>query len=423
MRVAAGTDYPIAVHGGTAPAAWARSRWLELTPGPGERRLRAATALSGPPPARSTTRRHGRPASPRTAACTSQRRRSGVVQLDGGRVRACGLDYSRELLRGRRRRLHRRGVDALTTVVRSDSSYSSAGQRLRFDAVAGTTYRIALAGVYGDTGSYQVAVNPVAAPANDHFANATELTGTSAEVTGSTTDASRESGEPVHCTSTSSSPGSIWYRWTAPASGKVTLDYGTSFGGASGAVYTGTAVGQLTTVVKSSDYVAWQKSLTFNATAGTTYRIAMRRYVHQRGRCEAQRSSSGRPAAERRRSRTRSDLTGATTSTPAAPSTARPGPAEPYARRLHREPVGVAPVGRRRDGPGRPSTRRAARSTPCWASTPARASGRCSSVASERRRRGGHASAVTFVATAGTVYGIAVDGRSRGVGRRVLGST
>src|SRR4051812_18672032 len=68
-----------------------------------------------------------------------------------------------------------------------------------------------------------------AQPANNNFANRITLTGTPVTVTGSTTGAGNETGENL-------TPGgnrigsTVWYTWTAPATGVVVMDtFGSSF--------------------------------------------------------------------------------------------------------------------------------------------------------------------------------------------------
>ncbi|MBX3727790.1 MAG: WD40 repeat domain-containing protein, partial [Candidatus Sumerlaeia bacterium] len=62
----------------------------------------------------------------------------------------------------------------------------------------------------------------VAQPANDHFANATLLSGLSGSVDGSTIGATRELFEPRHWYGGDEADApSVWYRWVAPASGTV----------------------------------------------------------------------------------------------------------------------------------------------------------------------------------------------------------
>src|SRR5439155_15585934 len=71
---------------------------------------------------------------------------------------------------------------------------------------------------------------------------------------------------------------SVWWTWTAPAGGSVTIKTaGSSFDTLLG-VYTGTSVSTLTTIASNDDSGGLQSSVTFNAIAGTTYRIAVDGY-------------------------------------------------------------------------------------------------------------------------------------------------
>lgn len=112
------------------------------------------------------------------------------------------------------------------------------------------------------------------APPNDNFANAQALLGPSGSVTGSNIGATREPGEPT----IAGNPGgqSVWYSWTAPFSGSVTFTtYGSDFDTLLG-VYLGTNVAGLTLVADNNNANnTLQSSVTFIATAGTTYAIAV----------------------------------------------------------------------------------------------------------------------------------------------------
>jgi subtilisin family serine protease len=105
-------------------------------------------------------------------------------------------------------------------------------------------------------------------PANDDFAAAITIAGAPFTVSGINVDATKEAGEPNH----GGDPGgrSVWWSWTAPASGRVLLTTaGSSFSAVLG-VYTGTAVGQLTAVASGSPGTA-----AFDTAAGTQYFIAV----------------------------------------------------------------------------------------------------------------------------------------------------
>src|SRR3954468_6962602 len=80
-----------------------------------------------------------------------------------------------------------------------------------------------------------------AAPANDNFANAAALTGTLAPATGNTSEATAEPfergvfpGETPERT--------VWWTWTAPASGPLVVDTCGSSAAAQPLVYTGTSL-------------------------------------------------------------------------------------------------------------------------------------------------------------------------------------
>jgi hypothetical protein len=112
-----------------------------------------------------------------------------------------------------------------------------------------------------------------APPANDAFADAQELNGRVASVAGLNKDATKEAGEPAHA----GEPGgaSVWYRWTAPASGQAFLstcgsDFDTLL-----AVYTGSSVGALAQVAANDDVCGLQSQVSFEASEGVTYRIAV----------------------------------------------------------------------------------------------------------------------------------------------------
>lgn len=129
-----------------------------------------------------------------------------------------------------------------------------------------------------DIDGAQQLYGPPGVPANDNFASAVALTLTNNAVTaaGFNTNATKETGEPNHASNRGGR--SVWWRWTAPAGGGVALDtrgsrYDTTLG-----VYTGTAVGSLTTIASNDDIengVVQASSLSFTAASGTTYYFAV----------------------------------------------------------------------------------------------------------------------------------------------------
>ncbi len=116
-------------------------------------------------------------------------------------------------------------------------------------------------------------------PANDNLANAQGLTGSSVTVAGTNVAATRESGEPDHWPpGGSAGEHSVWYSWTAPFSGQVNLDTCTNNFDTVLAVYTGSSFATMSQVASDDDACAPGSQLSFNATAGTTYRIAVSGY-------------------------------------------------------------------------------------------------------------------------------------------------
>ena len=126
-------------------------------------------------------------------------------------------------------------------------------------------------------------------PANNDFANAQALTGSSATATGTNVGATKEAGEPNHAGNTGGK--SVWYKWTPQASGTATVDTSSSKFDTLLAVYTGSAVNGLTEVARNDDEnraggVLTSKTSSFPITAGTTYRIAVDGYNNGAGAAE-----------------------------------------------------------------------------------------------------------------------------------------
>jgi hypothetical protein len=153
--------------------------------------------------------------------------------------------------------------DVVPTVIRHSE--------IRFNAVAGTEYRIVVDGYDGATGSIVLNMDP---PANDDFVACQTISGQSGSLTGHNIGATRETGEPTHAATYGSH--SVWYCWTAPRSGTFEWStIGSSFDTLL-AIYTGSALNQLTAVASDDGTAGNGASLVrFNATANTTYRIAV----------------------------------------------------------------------------------------------------------------------------------------------------
>jgi hypothetical protein len=113
-----------------------------------------------------------------------------------------------------------------------------------------------------------------ARPANDDFAATTVLSGASGSAGGSNRLATLQAGEPAPAGSGGSS---VWWTWTAPADGQVSLSTAGSSFDTRLDVYTGAAVGGLSAVAANdnADTSTTSSSLRFQAAAGVTYRIAV----------------------------------------------------------------------------------------------------------------------------------------------------
>lgn len=115
---------------------------------------------------------------------------------------------------------------------------------------------------------------------NDAFASYYTISGSLGTTNGTTYRSSRETGEPNHA-GNANAP-SVWYRWVAPANGQVALYVTNSSGLGSRtalAVYTGSAVGSLTTVTNAYDnFEQGGSRVAFTATSNTTYQIAVAGY-------------------------------------------------------------------------------------------------------------------------------------------------
>ncbi|PYS72004.1 MAG: hypothetical protein DMF69_08760, partial [Acidobacteria bacterium] len=119
-------------------------------------------------------------------------------------------------------------------------------------------------------------------PPNDNFNLGQIIGACSGTVNGTNIGATKEPGEPSHFIDPPNPGGgsrSVWYVWQSPSTGSVTFNtFGSSFDTVL-SVYTGTAVGSLSLKGSNDDANAdLNSSVTFSATAGTVYRIAVDGY-------------------------------------------------------------------------------------------------------------------------------------------------
>jgi subtilisin family serine protease len=172
-------------------------------------------------------------------------------------------------------------LGALIPVASNDDDGDLLTSRVRFTVTAGTSYQIAVDGYDGASGSLRLNLLLVV-PSNDSFVNASVLQGLSVTARASSVGASAEPLEPSHAGNIASR--SVWWRWTAPASGPATITTAGSSFDTVLAVYSGTAVGGLTEVASNDDNGASPQSrVVFQAFAGREYRIAVDGYLSASG--------------------------------------------------------------------------------------------------------------------------------------------
>jgi subtilisin len=129
----------------------------------------------------------------------------------------------------------------------------------------------------------RICIAAAAGLTNDDFADSDAIPDSTAPLAGSNGCATKEAGEPDHAGIVGGK--SVWYDWTAPASGQVTIDTaGSNFDTLLG-VYTGGTVNALTEIASNDDDPGggFTSKVTFNGTSGTTYRIAVDGFLADMG--------------------------------------------------------------------------------------------------------------------------------------------
>jgi hypothetical protein len=112
-------------------------------------------------------------------------------------------------------------VNRLNLVAANDNDAGRSSSRVQFGVRAGQSYCIAVDGKNGASGNFTITgvlgSNSVApAPTNDVFATPIAISGAPLNLRASNVNATRQTGEPAGTTS-------VWYLWTAPKSGVVTV--------------------------------------------------------------------------------------------------------------------------------------------------------------------------------------------------------
>ena len=172
-------------------------------------------------------------------------------------------------------------VDSLTPLAGNDDDDGKLTSLIVFPVVSGETYHLAVDGYNGEAGAISLAIGREAA--NDSFENSLQLTGATVNVAGPNIGATREIDEPDHAGD--SGGRSVWWHWTAPTSGNVTIDTRGSDFDTLLAVYTGSSLASLTSVAfNDQDPDGGSASVvSFNATQGVAYHIAVDGYDGDQG--------------------------------------------------------------------------------------------------------------------------------------------
>ncbi len=142
---------------------------------------------------------------------------------------------------------------------------SSAGWSVR----AGDSAFLRFIGDFPYTFHAQLAVSP--APSNDDFAARELLTGDAVAFSGAIQAATREPGEPSHGPALAGYGHTVWYSWTAPASGTATLETIITNNAVRAAVYEGSALADL----KPVPFGGTNAIGSFRVEAGKTYQLAI----------------------------------------------------------------------------------------------------------------------------------------------------
>ena len=171
------------------------------------------------------------------------------------------------------------------SLVAANDDYGQNNQpktsRVNFYAISNTTYNIVVDGYAGDSGNINLTINLLLGatpPVNDNFANSITLSGQNITIRGTNIGATYEVNEPAHAGRRPEA--SVWYSWTAPFTGQVSIDtLGSDFDTIL-AVYYGNSLSSLSEVASNDDIsdTEYSSKVIFNVTNGITYRIVVAGY-------------------------------------------------------------------------------------------------------------------------------------------------
>ena len=148
--------------------------------------------------------------------------------------------------------------------------------KVRISAQQGQLYAIGATSADDSSDPGTLVLNwRLASPGADDFAARPALSGASGQGGDDNGDAGKESGEPNHAGN--SGGASLWWTWTAPATGPVTFDTRGSDFDTLLAIYTGARLNRLTAVASNDDVSSGgrQSEVSFTAQRGQTYHVAV----------------------------------------------------------------------------------------------------------------------------------------------------
>jgi hypothetical protein len=158
--------------------------------------------------------------------------------------------------------------DSLSTIRRAGAPDDDV-PRIPFEAVAGTVYRIAVTSTYeGADDGFTMRIAPAPMPANDDFVAARTVK-VPGRYEGSLIDATDELGEPSHVGSRPQR--SVWYRFKARRTGRLSIQASSDGCNPTVAVYTGTRLSALRRRAGAVN----SRTVRFRARRGQTYRLAV----------------------------------------------------------------------------------------------------------------------------------------------------
>lgn len=138
---------------------------------------------------------------------------------------------------------------------------------ISFDAIGGQTYQIAFDGNMGTVGDISLHLALTRPALNDNFKRRIKLHSVHAVATGYNAGATAEEAEPSM--GDASTGKTVWWLWTAPVSGDVSIDLRGSDYSFPVAVFTGSTIAELRSMASGTN------AISFPAVAGRTYQIAV----------------------------------------------------------------------------------------------------------------------------------------------------